>query len=250
MNWELDGTFPAHSPDPFVKANNADLCRRVVAEGADLGIATDGDGDRVFFVDNTGENVEPAIVRGWLAQIFLREQPGATICYDIRPGQITVDMILAAGGKPVVTRVGHSLIKQKMLEVGALFGGESSGHFFYSAPWGTFEMTALMIAEILADLSAKNQPLSEFLKPYKKYHASGEINFQLDGSKEEILARLEEHYGEGEINKLDGLSARFKDWWFNVRPSNTEALVRLNVESVNQALTREKVGEISQLITR
>lgn len=249
MNFELDGSFPSHPPDPFKPENNADLCRRVVEEGADLGIATDGDGDRLFFVSNKGEIVDPAIVRGWLSQIFLRESPGAIICYDIRPGQITLDMILAAGGKPVVTRVGHSLIKQKMLEVGALFGGESSGHFFFSAPWGTFEMPSLMILKILTDLSEKNVSVDEFIRPYKKYFASGEVSFKLppNRDKKEILEKLEEHYRDGEINKLDGLSVRFKDWWFNMRPSNTEPLMRLNVESMSKELTQSKVKEILAL---
>ncbi|MCP4666487.1 MAG: phosphomannomutase/phosphoglucomutase, partial [Deltaproteobacteria bacterium] len=153
MNFELDGSFPVHQADPFQEKNIADLKKRVVDEGADLGLATDGDGDRIFFVDDKGELVEPAILRGLLAKIVLRENPGATICYDIRPGRITYDMIVENGGKPVVTRVGHSLIKAQAIDENAIFAGESSGQFFLDIGYGFFEAPMIVVLKILEEIS-------------------------------------------------------------------------------------------------
>ncbi len=247
MNFEFDGTFPVHEADPFREENVSDLKKRVVAEKADLGIATDGDGDRIFFVDNNGEMVEPAILRGVLAKIFLRDYPGATICYDIRPGKITEDMILENGGVPSVTRVGHSLIKKQMIETGAVFGGESSGHFFVKFPHGVYEAPMVIILKLLLELSENNVSLADYVRPLKKYFHSGEINFK-GAEKEKVFAVLKEKYSDAKINDLDGLTFTYPDFWFNVRGSNTEALVRLNLEAVDKKTMEEKTKEISQII--
>ena len=234
MNFELDGTFPAHEADPLKEENKVELKKVVIAEKADLGIALDGDGDRIFFVDEKGESVEPAILRGLLAQIELISNPGATICYDIRPGRITKDMIESAGGKAEVTPVGHSLIKAHMLEVGALFGGESSGHFFYKFPYGTFEASMLVALKLLVHISQQNKPFSEILAPFRgKYVQTGEINIHMS-SRDEILKKIaiiKEAFKDGTLNEVDGVYIEYADAWFIVRASNTEALMRIIVES-------------------
>lgn len=249
MNFELDGNFPAHQADPFQKKNVADLKKCVVAEKADLGIATDGDGDRIFFIDNEGELLEPAILRGIMAKIFLREHPGATICYDIRPGKITEDMILENGGVPSVTKVGHSLIKKQMLEVGAVFGGESSGHFFVKFPHGVYEAPMLVVLKLLMELTEVGEQLADYARPLKKYFHSGEINFKIE-DKQAALERLRKKYYDAEINELDGITFTYPDFWFNVRVSNTESLIRLNLEARTGELMEEKTKEVSEIINQ
>ena len=245
--FELDGNFPNHEADPLKEANMKDLQKKVLGTGADLGIALDGDADRLFFVDDRGRTVEPAIVRGILAKIFLRENPGAAICYDVRPGKITVDMIEEGGGVPVVTRVGHSLIKEKMAEVGAVFAGESSGHFFLKMPHGDFEAPEIMILKILQELSESGRKFSEYVGPLYKYFHSGEINFEV-ADKQAVFDRLKAKYGANLKYDFDGMSFEFPDFWFNVRPSNTENKVRLNLEAISDKIMLEKTAEVSAII--
>jgi len=256
MNFELDGSFPAHPPDPLNEKNLVDLQKKVIEEKADLGIATDGDGDRIFFVDERGEIVPPAILRGLLAQLFLKDRPGAKICYDIRPGRITYEMIKEAGGVPVLTRVGHSFIKQKMREEGAYFGGESSGHYFLNLPSGIYEIPVIVILKILELISQKGEPLSQIIAPYKKYFHSGEINRKVK-DKEAVMRKIEEIYSSPSANSghqvlkidhLDGISVEYPDFWFNVRPSNTEPLLRLNLEAISKELMEKKRDEILALM--
>ncbi|MBI4993222.1 MAG: phosphomannomutase/phosphoglucomutase [Candidatus Magasanikbacteria bacterium] len=247
INSKLDGTFPAHQADPLQEKNLEDLKKLVMAEKADIGIATDGDGDRVFFVDNEGKRIKPEIMRGIIAQTFLRDNPGAVICYDIRPGKITEDMILAAGGKPSVTMVGHSLIKKQMLETGAVFGGESSGHFFVKFPHGVYEAPIIAALRFLQELSASGLSAAEYIKPLDKYFHSGEINFTVK-DKDGVLRRLKEKYADAKINDLDGLTFTYPNFWFNVRASNTEPLLRLNLEAMADELMKEKSIEIREII--
>ncbi|MDO9509700.1 MAG: phosphomannomutase/phosphoglucomutase [Candidatus Magasanikbacteria bacterium] len=249
MNFELDGTFPAHEADPFKEENIVDLKKRVLEEKADLGISTDGDGDRIFFIDNEGDLVEPAILRGIMAELFLRDNPGSTICYDIRPGKITEDMILQNGGVPSVTRVGHSFIKKQMLETGAVFGGESSGHFFVKFPYGVFEAPMVVTLKLLQELSEKNITLADYVKPLKKYFHSGEINFKVE-DKNAVLEKLKEKFADAKISNLDGLTFEYPDFWFNVRASNTESLFRLNLEGRNEKVVKEKITKVSEIIEK
>ena len=249
MYFELDGSFPNHEADPLKDENNYDLQQKVIEVGADLGIALDGDSDRIFFVDNTGKTIEPAIVRGVLSKIFLTENPGATICYDVRPGKITEDMILQYGGKPVITSVGHSLIKEKAIEVDAVFAGESSGHFFVKMPYGIFELPEIVTLKFLQEISESGQTTSEYIKPLQKYFHSGEINFDVV-DKQAVFDKLKEKYGDNLKYDFDGLSFEFDDYWFNVRASNTENKVRLNLEGVNKQITKEKVDEIKKIINK
>lgn len=247
LNWDLDGSFPAHQADPFQAKNLEQLSAAIVKAGADLGIATDGDADRLFFVDETGRALTAGVTRAILCQLFLAERPGAKIGYDIRPGRITPETILAHGGVPVLTRVGHSLIKEQMLKEDIYFAGESSGHFFLNLPDGCFERPMTMILHFLRALSLSGQKLSEFAAPYAKYFDSGEINNRVaDVSK--VLATLKTKYSDGELNELDGVSITYPEWWFNVRASNTEPLVRLNLEAVSQKIMEEKRDEVLETI--
>jgi len=247
MYFELDGSFPNHEADPFKEENNRALQAKVVEVGADLGITTDGDADRVFFIDETGRTIEPAIVRGILAQAFLREYPGAKICYDIRPGKITEDMILEAGGVPIITRVGHSLIKAKALEEGAVFAGESSGHYYVKSDIGFFERTEIIILKFLQEISLSGKIVSEFIKPLQKYFHSGEINFDVE-DKQAVFDRLKTKYGDNLKYDIDGLSFEFEDFWFNVRASNTESVVRLNLEAVSEVVMQTETEKLKKII--
>lgn len=251
MNFELDGTFPAHEADPLKQENLKDLCARVVKEKADLGLAPDGDGDRLFMVDDKGEIMPPHILRGVLAQIELREHLGAKVAYDIRPGRITQDMIDELGGKSIVTPVGHSLIKEMMLKESAVFGGESSGHFFYRLPVGTFEAPIVVIVKFLNWLTEQGRPLSEAIAPYKRYVHSGEINFHL-ADRAAIEKKIEEvktGYKDGKQVFIDGVSVEYPDYWFNVRASNTEPLLRINMEAKSAEVLGKELEKLKQIIS-
>jgi len=248
MNFELDGNFPAHQPDPLDEKNLAMLSDAVKEHGADFGIAPDGDGDRYFFVDEHGDVVRQEILRGIMAQIALAEHPGATVCYDIRPGRITRDLIEEAGGKAVVTRVGHSLIKQTMLDHDAVFGGESSGHYFYKFPFGTFEAPVPFVLKFLVWLSDQNKTLSQAVAPYRERYAhSGEINSTV-ANVPTVLERIKTRYADAQIDLLDGVTVTYPDFWFNVRGSNTEPLIRLNLEATSRDLMEQKRDEVLAVI--
>jgi len=247
LNFKLDGSFPVHIPDPLKEENLEWLKKEVLDKKCDLGIATDGDSDRWFFVDNLGQTVPQPILRGLMAQIALKENPGATVCYDIRPGRITRDMIEEAGGKAIVTRVGHSLIKETMLKEKAVFGGESSGHYFYQFPYGTFEAPVVLCLKFLSYLSLMDKPLSEVVSPYKRYFHSGEINRDVE-DKEQKMEKIAQKYRDGKISRLDGITIEYPDFWFNVRPSNTESVLRFALEAKTQKLMQEKRDEIIKQI--
>jgi phosphomannomutase len=247
INFQLDGSFPAHEADPLNEANLAQLKALIKTQGADLGIATDGDGDRLFFLDDKGEVINPAIIRGFLAQLFLKDKPGAKIGYDVRPGKVTEDMILAAGGQPVITRVGHSLIKEQMLKEDIYFAGESSGHFYLNAPLGCFEYPPIIILKLLAALSESGQAASAYISPLNKYFSSGEIN-RVVKDPAAVLKIILGKYRDGQINQLDGVSVAYPDYWFNVRAANTEPKIRLNLEATSRALMEKKRDEVLNLI--
>lgn len=247
MNFTPDGNFPAHEADPMKAENIQPLCERVVTEKADLGIAPDGDGDRYFFVDEKGEVLPQGILRGMMAGIELKEHPGALVAYDIRPGRITRDMIEELGGKAIVTPVGHSLIKEVMIKEGAIFGGESSGHYFYKFPYGTFEAPIVLVLKLLRFISEQNKPLSEISKPFKRYFHSGEINIAIkdhEAATQKIEA-IKEMYKDGKQSFVDGISVEYPEFWFNLRASNTEPLIRLTLEATTEEIMKSKVGEIT-----
>ena len=248
MYFDLDGNFPNHDANPIIDENNTDIQKRVVDIGADFGIALDGDSDRIFFIDNTGKTVEPSIVRGILAQVYLEKEPGGAVGYDVRPGKITEDMILEAGGKPFLTKVGHSLIKEESKKRNAIFSGESSGHFFIKAEFGFFEMPAIIILQFLRVISESGKTVREYIEPLMKYAHSGEINFDVE-DKAAVFERLKSAYGDHVTQEFDGMSFDLGEWWFNVRSSNTENVVRLNLEADEDDLMKEKVGKISNVIS-
>ncbi len=248
INFNLDGSFPAHEADPLKDENIQQLKQQVLKTKADLGIATDGDNDRVFIVMENGQTLPPEILRGILAQIVLEKHPNASIGYDVRPGKATVDMINEAGGKPFITKVGHSLIKAEMIAHDSPFSGESSGHFFYKFPYGSFEAPVKMLSDFISWLSKHSQPLSQIVKPYQKYFHSGEINSEVK-DKEAVFNRLKTKYQNApKQSDLDGLYFEYPDFWFNVRASNTEPKIRLNLEAVSKEVMEQKRDEVLTLI--
>jgi len=247
MNWELDGTFPAHEADPLKEENLEDLKNKVKETGADFGITTDGDGDRIFFVDNEGQSIDQSIIRGILSMIFLKEKPGSKICYDIRPGKITQDLIEENGGIPIVTRVGHSLIKEQTLKEGAYFAGESSGHFFLNMPIGCFEVPVIVTLKLLEYFSQSGQTVAETVKPFKRYFHSGEIN-SVVADKDIVITNLIAKYPDGQLNRLDGITIEYPDFWFNVRGSNTEPKLRLNLEARTNEIMEVRRDEVLGII--
>ncbi len=229
--WVPDGEFPDHEPNPLLEENRRFIVDKVRSEGADLGIAWDGDADRCFFIDDTGRFVDGDFMTALLAESVLEKQPGADILYDIRASRAVPDTVERFGGRAHVNRVGHAFFKRRMRDEGGDFGGEVSGHYyfrdFYNADSGT--IPALLILELLSHRSAK---LSELLEPLRsKYFISGEINSEV-ADPQGKMDEIERRYGDGRITKLDGISIDYDDWHFNVRPSNTEPLLRLNLESL------------------
>jgi len=226
-----DGSFPDHEPNPLLEENRRFIVEKVRSEGADLGIAWDGDADRCFFIDDTGRFVDGDFLTAILAEHLLAKNPGADILYDARASRAVPDTVRRAGGTPHINRVGHAFFKTRMLREGALFGGEVSGHYyfhdFYNADSGT--IPALLVLE---KLSVEGKRMSELLEPFRsRYFISGEINSEVaDGAAK--MAELEERYADATITHVDGVSVDYDDWHFNVRPSNTEPLLRLTLESL------------------
>lgn len=231
MYFDLDGTFPNHEANPIEPENLVDLQQRVLAERADIGLAFDGDADRCFLVDERGKRVPPSALTALIAARELRREPGATIIHNLITGRAVPEIVTELGGTPVRTRVGHSFIKATMAETDAVFGGEHSGHFYFRDFWRA-DSGMLAALHALAALAESTEPLSRLMAGYRRYPQSGEINSTVHDPAE-VLARLERHYGvvdEVRLDRLDGLTVSHPDWEFNVRPSNTEPLLRLNVE--------------------
>ena len=245
LYFELDGNFPNHEANPIDPANIRDLQKAVLAERADIGLAFDGDADRCFLVDEKGEAVDPSLLTALIASRELAKHPGATIIHSLISSRTVVEVINELGGVPVKSRVGHSYIKALMAETGAVFGGEHSGHFYFKDFWRA-DSGALAALHALAALGESDQTISQLLAPFKRYVASGEVNSQVADSAE-VLKAIREKYAalsEFEIDELDGLTVSTKDWWFNVRASNTEPLLRLNVEAdtaVHMAAHRDEL---------
>jgi phosphomannomutase len=237
--WEPDGNFPDHEPNPLLPENREFIMREVRAKGADLGIAWDGDADRCFFIDDEGNFVDGDFLTALLAESILTKHPKATILYDVRASRAVADVVEKAGGRALMNRVGHAFFKTRMREERAMFGGEVSGHYyfhdFYCADSGT--LPALLILELLSRREAK---MSELLEPYRShYFISGEINSEVD-DQETKLEELASRYEDGRQYRLDGLSVEYDDWHFNVRPSNTEPLLRLCLESLRSRKDMER----------
>jgi phosphomannomutase len=230
---ELDGTFPNHEANPLDHATLVDLQAAVREHHADIGLAFDGDADRCFVIDETGAVVSPSSITGLIATRHLAIDPGATILHNVITSRAVPEIVAEHGGTAVRTPVGHSLIKAEMARTGAIFGGEHSGHFyfreFYLADSGM-----LAALHVLAALAEGDRTVSELMAEFSRYASSGEINSRVDDAAA-VIARLEDEYGEHVLDRLDGLTVTADDWWFNVRPSNTEPLLRLNVEGADDA---------------
>ena len=246
--WTPDGNFPDHEPNPLLPENRTFIVDKLLSEGAELGIAWDGDADRCFFIDDTGQFVDGDFLTTLLAESILAKAPGAKILYDVRASRAVRDVVARAGGTSEVNRVGHAFFKTRMRDEGAAFGGEVSGHYyfrdFYCADSGT--IPALLILELL---SVRGRRMSELLAPLRaKYFISGEINSEV-ADQQAKMQELAERYSDGEVDWLDGVSVDYEDWHFNVRPSNTEPLVRLNLESlVSREHMERRRDEVLELI--
>ena len=246
--WTPDGEFPDHEPNPLLPENRRFIVERVRAEGADLGIAWDGDADRCFFIDDAGEFVDGDFLTALLAEQVLEKVPGADILYDVRASRAVPDTVGAHGGTAHINRVGHAFMKRAMKEIGGEFAGEVSGHYyfrqFYNADSGT--LPALLVLELLSN---EGKTMGELLEPYHdRYFISGEINSEVS-DQEGKMDEIEERYADAEQSELDGISIDYADWHFNVRPSNTEPLLRLNLESlVSREHMEEKRDEVLALI--
>jgi phosphomannomutase len=248
--FQVDGRFPNHEANPLIEENRRDITERVIADKADIGIAWDGDADRCFFIDGTGDFVPGDFVTALLAEAFLLKHPGASILYDLRASHAVKDVVERYGGKSLMNRVGHAFFKRRMRETNAIFGGEVTGHYYFRDNFYADNgfIPALLILELM---SKKGQSLHELLAPLRqRYFISGEINTKLK-SMDAVPAKLEEiaaKYADGQQYKLDGISVEYPGWHFNVRPSNTEPLLRLNLEAATQELMAQKRDEVLALI--
>ena len=247
MYGELDGTFPNHPADPLQPENQRDLQARVVAGGFDVGLAFDGDADRVFVVDELGRGLSGSTTTALLAGTILRDHPGATVLHNLICSRAVPEVIRERGGVPVRTKVGHSFIKQVMADTGAVFGGEHSAHYYFL---DNFRADSGLIASmfVLAELSREGAPLSVVRKAYERYSSSGEINTQV-ADPHAVIEHVAAAYTDVAQDRLDGLTVDCGDWWFNLRPSNTEPLLRLNLEAPNRDECDQHVAEVLALIT-
>jgi len=246
MYGELDGTFPNHPADPIQPENLVDLSERVRSTGADVGLAFDGDADRVFLVDERGRAVSGSLLTALVAQAMLRRSGPGPILHNLICSRAVPEAIVEAGGQPVRTRVGHSFIKAEMALTGASFGGEHSGHYYFA---DNYRADSGLIAALIAleQLSAAQMPLSELLAPLDRYSSSGEINTRV-ADVDGVLRRVGAYFATFSQDWLDGLTIDGGDWWFNLRPSNTEPLLRLNLEAPDAGAVAERVSEITTLL--
>ena len=248
--FEVDGTFPNHEANPLIEENRRDITERVIALKADAGIAWDGDADRVFFIDGSGEFIAGDFITALLAEAFLMKSPGDTIIYDVRASYAVKDVVAKYGGKALMNRVGHAFIKRRMREENAVFGGEVTGHYYFRDNFYADNgfIPALMILDLM---SKKGLSLRDLLKPLReRYFISGEINTKV--ANMDIAAKkideLKKRYASGNVYELDGISAEFPDWHFNVRQSNTEPLLRLNLEGLTPEIMEKKRDEVLEII--
>ncbi|GAA1619474.1 phosphomannomutase/phosphoglucomutase [Nonomuraea maheshkhaliensis] len=233
LYFELDGSFPNHEANPLEPQNLVDLQRAVVEQGADLGLAFDGDADRCWVIDERGESVSPSAITALVAARELAKHPGATIIHNLITSLGVPEIVREHGGVPVRTRVGHSFIKAEMARTGAVFGGEHSAHYYFRDFW--YADSGLLAAmHVLAAVGEQDSPLSEVVGAYSRYHASGEVNSAVSDQAEALRRVREEFAGRGEFDELDGLTVTGSGWWFNLRASNTEPLLRLNAEAADE----------------
>jgi len=252
MYGELDGTFPNHPADPIQPENQRDLRARVLEVGADLGFAFDGDADRVFVVDERGEGLSGSVTTALVAAGVLAKEPGATVLHNLICSKVVPEVVRERGGVPIRTKVGHSYIKADMARTGAAFGGEHSAHYYFRDNYRA-DSGLIAAVHVLEQLCATDQPLSVLRAPFDRYADSGEINTQVsDPAKviDEVAAVYAQNHPEGVQDRLDGLTVDLGDWWFNLRPSNTEPLLRLNLEARTRDECDAHTSELLHLITK
>lgn len=246
--FEPNGNFPFHAPNPSDPDNLRELEDAVFKNEADLGVALDGDGDRIVFITEKGESVRGDYITAIIGRELLKKNPGQKIYYEVRSSRIVPELIKEAGGQPVLGRPGHSLIKEQMRKENILFGGELSGHYFYSE-LGFIENVFYTLLTVLTFLSEDRRPFSQIVKPLQKYFASGEINVRVPDADKK-LEEVENYFKDAQIKKVDGITVEFPDWWFNLRKSNTEPLVRLNIEADNMDTLMAKKEEILGILEK
>jgi phosphomannomutase len=243
---DLDGTFPNHPADPIQPENLKDLQRAVLDLNADVGLAFDGDADRVFLVDDAGQPVSGSTTTAIVAAGILDRHPGESVVHNLICSKAVPEIVREHGGVPVRTRVGHSFIKQVMAETGAIFGGEHSAHYYFRDNWraDSGSIAALLVLE---QLCRADVPLSELRKPFERYVQSGEINSRVDDPAA-VIERVAAAYASAEVDRLDGLTVDAGEWWFNLRPSNTEPLLRLNLEAPDAASCKAHTADVLELV--
>ncbi len=245
LNLEHNGTFK-HPPNPLVEANLEELKDNVVEKKADFGVCFDGDADRLMMVDERGENIGCDLLTAFMVPYFLRKNPGSAIVYDLRSSHVVQEEIIKNGGTPRRERVGHAFMKKTLRDSHAVFGGELSGHFYYRDNFYA-DSGLITLVHMLNILSETDEPVSERIEQLRRYSPSGEINFEVE-DKDAMMKELARKYHDGQYDDLDGITIQYKDWWFNVRPSNTEPLLRLNAEAKSIDLLEEKIDELGELL--
>jgi phosphomannomutase len=245
INFEHKGVFK-HEPNPLVESNLKQLKETVKKRKADIGVCFDGDADRLMMVDEKGETISCDLMTALMVPYFLKKSPGAAVVYDLRSSWVVREEIVKAGGIARRERVGHAYMKKTLRTAHAIFGGELSGHFYYRDNFYA-DSGLITFVHMINILSAADEPVSELVKPLRRYYASGEINFAVD-EKEEMMKELKRKYSQGEADDLDGITIQFKDWWFNCRPSNTEPLLRLNIEAKTKDLLDKQLKEMKAIL--
>lgn len=248
LYFELDGTFPNHEANPLQEENLSDLKRLVLENKADLGVAFDGDADRIMFVDDKGETIANDLITAIIAHETLDRWPGAAIIYDLRSSWVVQEEIERHGGKAIESRVGHSYIKRHMREHNAVFGGELSGHYYFRENFYS-DNAEIALIKVLNLISSRREPLSLIIEPLKRYFATGEINYLIN-DRDAGIEELAEEFFDGEVYFMDGVSIRYQDWWFNARKSNTEPFLRLNLEARTRELMKSSLKRVESVINR
>ena len=243
INFKHDGTFK-HEPNPLVEENLAELKNVIIKKKCDFGVCFDGDADRLMMVDEKGKTIGCDLMTALLVPYFLKVAPKSAIVYDLRSSLVVAEEVLKFGGTPRRERVGHSYMKKALRDSHAVFGGELSGHFYYRDNYYA-DSGMITLVHMLNIVSQAEKPVSELIQPLRRYAASGEVNFKVE-EKQAKMQEFAKRYSDGEVDWLDGVTVRYKEWWFNCRPSNTEPLLRLNVEAKSEELLKEKFAEIEQ----
>lgn len=245
LNFEHKGKFK-HPPDPLVEKNLSQVKSAVKKNKCDFGVCFDGDADRLMMVDQKGATISCDLITAFMVPYFLDKHPNSTIVYDLRSSRVVVEEIIKHGGTPRRERVGHAFMKKAMRDSHAVFGGELSGHFYYRDNFYV-ESALITLMHVLNIVSGAKEPISELIKPLRRYHSSGEINFRVDDQKAK-MDELAKKYSDGQVDHLDGVTVGYKQWWFNCRPSNTEPLLRLNVEAKSKDMLDKKLSEIKEML--